>query len=126
MNRFEHIDPKLSQLAYKLNARLRIDRRYYPDKPPVLQERRIDWTDGVIQKAILIQPLFEISGVNENWWSVKAVAWYDQTHPKEWKRFRWHKHFAENQPFEVIEQTIDALLTFAENELTAITMDDLY
>lgn len=125
MNLFASIDPKLSLLTHRLNARLRIDRRDHPGGPSLFQERRIYWTDGVIEKGILLQPLFEEKGVNEHLWNLKAIAWHDQTYPKEWKRLRWHKVFVEHQPFEVIQQNIDSLLATAEDELTRITMDDL-
>ena len=52
MSRFNLIDDKLSNFAIKLNARLTKDRPWHPNTSRTF-ERRIDWNDGEIRKAII-------------------------------------------------------------------------
>jgi hypothetical protein len=75
MSRFNLIDDKLSGLANKLNAKLTKDRPEYPEVLRTFEERRIDWNDGEISKAIIIQPNFEATRVNTAIWNLINIAW---------------------------------------------------
>jgi hypothetical protein len=77
MSRFKNIDSKLIDLANKLNARLTKDRPDYPESLRTFEERRIDWVENEIMKAIIIQPNFELNGVNSNIWNFINCAIYD-------------------------------------------------
>ena len=66
MSRFKNIDSNLIELASKLNGKLTKDRPDYPEVLRIFEERRIDWIENGIMKAIIIQPNFEANGVNLN------------------------------------------------------------
>ncbi len=121
MNKFINIDSKLVDLATKLNAKLTKDRPEYPEALRTFQERRIDWIENNIHKAIIIQPTFEESGVNSHIWNLINIAWRtdDYLHEKKWLRY-----LIERQSFEIIEQNIDDLLSKSENDLIAIGNND--
>ena len=123
MNRFELIDEKLSKLANKLNAKLTKDRSGFPEALITFEERRIDWNDGEISKAIIIQPTFEATGVNSAIWNFINIAWYDDADSA--KRLKWIEKLVDKCEFEVIEKQIDDLLSKSEENLKKIRMDDL-
>jgi hypothetical protein len=54
MSRFKNIDKKLKDLSEKLGAELTKDRPSYPEALRTFEERRIDWTENGISKAIII------------------------------------------------------------------------
>ena len=72
MSIFVNIDKTLKIFAKNIFAQLTIDR---PFPQNYFEERRIDWIENGINKAILIQPNFEIDGVNSKKWSLTLVAW---------------------------------------------------
>ena len=123
MSRFYFIDDKLSNLAIRLNARLTKDRPAYPEMLRTFEERRIDWIDNEINKAIIIQPNFEATGVNSAIWNFINIAWYDDAHSV--KRPQWMNILVDKGEFEKIEADIDGLLFQSEENLKKIRMQDL-
>lgn len=123
MSRFKEIDSKLEKLSTKLGANLTKDR---PNTPKVFQnfeERRIDWMDNNISKAIIIQPTFESNRVNSEIWNLINIAWYDDK--KSNRRIQWRKNLVDKDNFEHIKSNIDDLLLKSELTLSSITMSDL-
>jgi len=123
MNRFKNIDFIIENCASKLNARLTKDRPGYPQVLRTFEERRIDWVEKKVNKAIIIQPNFENDGVNENLWNFINHAWYydgKSTFP-----FRWSKNLVEEQDFSFIEIRIDKLLSDSIENLKNIQFENL-
>ena len=58
MSLFKDIDGNLESVAKKLNAKLTIDRPWAPKSLHPFEERRIDWEENGLNKAIIIQPSF--------------------------------------------------------------------
>lgn len=123
MGVFKTIDPQLLALADQLKATLTKDRPGYPEALRTFEERRIDWVDNGVFKAIIIQPHFEEKGVNATIWSFVNIAWVDEF--DSFPRPQWIYTLVDNQPFETIEQNIDALLRESEERLVPITRQDL-
>lgn len=123
MSRFKNIDSKLSDLSNKLNGRLTKDRPSYPKSLRTFEERRIDWVENDIMKAIIIQPNFEINGVNSNIWNFINLAIYDDglsiSNPK------WMKILVDQKDFSFVEDNIDNLLLKSEENLCNISVSDL-
>ena len=120
MSVFSKIDDKLIKLSNRLNATLTKDRPSYPEALRTFEERRIDWIVNDINRAIIIQPNFEINGVNSEIWNFINIAWYDDA--KSINRPQWYRNLAEKEKFENIEKRIDHLLRTSENNLTNIKM----
>ena len=123
MSRFEQIEIKLATLADRLNARITKDRPGYPEVLRTFEERRIDWNDGPLNKAIIIQPNFESTGVNSNIWNFINIAWVDDA--RSTHRLQWIKYLVEEADFENIEENIDQLIRDSEENLAKIRMEDL-
>ena len=121
MSRFTEIDPKLILIANQLQAKLRIDRDWDPSAG--FEERRIDWLDGEINKAIIIQPTFESTGVNSSIWNFYAVAWIKINNVA--NKPGWKKEFVIKENFRVIETEIDKLLIEAVKNLKAIKIEEV-
>ena len=123
MSRFKNIDSKLVDLANKLNARLAKDRPDYPESLRTFEERRIDWVENEIMKAIIIQPNFELNGVNSNIWNFINCAIYDDG----WSvsRPKWIEKLVDQKDFTFIDENIDELLLKSEENLSNISMKDL-
>lgn len=123
MSRFENIDWKLDDLANKLNAQLTRDRPDYPQNLRTFEERRIDWIDNGIMKAIIIQPNFEVNGVNSNIWNFINVAIFDDGYS--FSRPKWISILVDKKDFSFIEDNIDELLLKSEENLLNISFKDL-
>jgi hypothetical protein len=123
MSRFREIDFKLISLAERLNAKLTKDRPEYPEVLRTFEERRIDWIDDNIHKAIIIQPNFEVNGVNSNVWNVINIAWLDDG--KSISRPQWIELLLDKGQFETIEKNIDDLIKRSEENLTSIGLENL-
>lgn len=121
MSRFKEIDPKLKTLSEKLEAKLTIDRDWDPNAG--FEERRIDWIENDIFKAIIIQPTFKSTGVDSSKWNFINIAWYDDA--KSVHRPKWMNNLIDQGKFEIIELKIDELLLESENILSTISMSDL-
>ncbi|RUT68548.1 hypothetical protein D0817_20705 [Flavobacterium cupreum] len=123
MSRFKNIDSKLVDLANKLNARLTKDRPNYPESLRTFEERRIDWVENEIMKAIIIQPNFESNGVNSNIWNFINMAIYNDGFSV--SRPKWIEKLVDQKDFTFIDDNIDKLLLKSEENLSNISMEDL-
>jgi hypothetical protein len=123
MSLFSEIDIKLEEFSIKIGAKLTKDRPSYPLELRSFEERRIDWVDSSILKAIIIQPTFEFNKVNSEKWNFANVAWYDDI--KTFKRIKWTFKLVDREDFAVINSNIDDLLLKSEFNLTKIEISDL-
>tara|TARA_R110000868_G_scaffold260489_5_gene518646 strand:- start:43 stop:417 length:375 start_codon:yes stop_codon:yes gene_type:complete len=123
MSLFSEIDIKLEEFSIKIGAKLKKDRPSYPLELRTFEERRIDWVDNRILKAIIIQPTFELNGVNSEKWNFINVAWYDDLGT--FKRIKWNFKLVDRKDFAVINSNIDDLLLKSEFNLTKIEISDL-
>ncbi len=123
MSRFQNIDCKLEGLAQKLKGELTKDRPSYPDVLRTFEERRIDWINDGIMKAIIIQPNFENNGVNSNIWNFSNVAIFDDGYS--FSRPKWINILVDQKDFAFIEDNIDELLLKSEENLLNISLKDL-
>ncbi len=123
MSRFKNIDEKLEKLSSKLGAKLTKDRPVYPEALRTFEERRIDWMDEDIFKAIIIQPTFESKGVNQKVWNLINIAWCDFNEIGH--RPKWRTSLVDKKKFEIMENNIDSLLIKSESNLISIDKGDL-
>ena len=123
MGRFERIDIKLETLANELSASLTKDRPSYPEILRTFEERRIDWVNGGMMKAIIIQPNFEDTGVNSDIWNFINIALFDDGHSASIPK--WIKRLVDQEKFENIERNIDGLLKESKDNLAKIQLEDL-
>lgn len=123
MSRFKNIDVKLEKLSNKLGAKLTKDRPSHPEVLRTFEERRIDWIDDNIFKAIIIQPTFESKGVNQKIWNFINIAWSDFN--EDGHRPQWFNSLIDKKKFEEIESRIDWLLEESETKLRGISNNDL-
>jgi hypothetical protein len=119
---FKYIDDKLHRFAEKINGTLVKDRSSSPITL-TFEERRIDWREGDIRKAIIIQPNFEITGVNSSIWNFINIAWIEKNGLA--VKPGWVKELVNKEDFQNIEERIDELLSQSEKNLSGITIDDL-
>ena len=130
MNTFESIDEKLREFASNHNTQVEskgsifwIENLQVPaDK---IQERRICWIDGVIRKAILIQPNFVSNDLDKPLWDFEILAWLEKKEINSSKPF-WKKYLFKKVEFIEIEKSIDGLLSQSAKNLEAIELKDLY
>lgn len=123
MKRFNNIDPIIETFAINLNAKLTKDRPEYPKALRTFEERRIDWVENDIMKAIIIQPNFENNGVNQNLWNFINVAWFNDG--KSFHLLSWNKDLVKEKEFSYIEKSIDNLLAASLENLKTIKLEDL-
>lgn len=123
MKRFKNIDSIIESYALDLNAKLTKDRPEYPEALRTFEERRIDWVENDIMKAIIIQPLFENNGVNQNLWNFINAAWHDDG--KSFHSLSWYKDLIKEKDFSFIENSINDLLSESVKNLKAIQIKDL-
>lgn len=119
----EKLDPQIMRVVNRLGAKLSIDRPLYPEPLRTFEERRIDWLDNGVHKAIIIQPTFELAGVNAELWNFTILAW-DLT-PSGTRNNSWVKKVIHQQDFCKIENGIVDLLNNAVNDLEKISKKDL-
>ena len=119
MSIFVNIDKTLKIFAKNIFAQLTIDR---PFPQNYFEERRIDWIENDINKAILIQPNFEIDGMNSKKWNLTLVAW---TYNHIEDRIQWIDYLVEEKNFEVIENNIEDFLKISYKKLKSIKIDNL-
>lgn len=122
MKRFtEEIDLKMMTLANKMNAKVSKDRPEYPQALRTFEERRIDWIEDNINKAIIFQPNFESKGVNEEKWNFGVAAWYFEGTTD----LRFSEELVKEEHFESIVYQLDELLVDAVDRLAKINMIEL-
>jgi len=121
MEVFQSIEEILETASAELNARLSKNRPGMPEPLRTFEERRIDWVDNEINKAIIIQPTFEKDGVNSDYWNFRIVAW-------KWiegERKDFVEAYVTKKIFGEIEEKIDLLLDKAKKRLGEIQEEDL-
>lgn len=123
MNKFQTIDDKLYSFAIKLNATLSKDRPHFPREMVTFEERRIDWYESQIKKAIIIQPTFTAKGVDSSLWNFINVAWIE--HNGVPIKPGWQSCLIDKKDFSEIEKQIDQLLTKSEQNLKGIEIKDV-
>jgi hypothetical protein len=122
MKRFtDEIDLKFEALANEMNARVSKDRPNYPEVLQTFEERRIDWVDTNINKAIIFQPDFEVKGVNEEKWNFDIAAWYFEGTTD----LRFYENLVKDKRFDSIANQLDQLLILAVDRLAKIDMAEL-
>jgi hypothetical protein len=114
------METKIEAVALELNAVVHKDRPNYPEPLRTFEERRIDWEDKGIRKAIIIQPTFEYKGVNSDLWNFCLVAWKGVIAEQS-----YHKKLVSKSDFEAIETDIDELLAQGKGILIAVKEEDL-
>ena len=120
MSFFEPIEARLISFAKRMNATYSIDRPGMPVALRTFEERRIDWLDNNLNKAIIIQPAFELHGPDLSKWNFINIAWFVSAEIPD--KIYWRKYIVERAPFEIIADNIDALLSASEADLSAITI----
>jgi len=120
MSVFVQIESRLKQCAVEQQAILSQNRRGTSLRFG-FEERRIDWQQDGINRAIIIQPDFLATGVDTTKWNFRAVAWQDSAHQKRTA----HYDLATSVAFWAIEGRIDTLLAEARTYLNAIQVSDL-
>lgn len=120
MSVFVQIEPRLRQCAVEQQAVLTQDREGMGLRFG-FEERRIDWQQDGINRAIIIQPDFLATGVDTTKWNFSAVAWQGSGHKKRTADY----DFATSVAFQAIEERIDSLLSEARTYLTNIQASDL-
>ena len=120
---FNKIDSKLIEFASKIGATLTMDRPGYPSELRTFEERRIDWTENEICKAVIIQPTFKANGVNSNKWNLINIAWFDNTDSN--KRLQWFESLISEKEFKYIESDIANLIEKSYINLRRLTIKDL-
>lgn len=121
MSLFTNIEVELEKLSRELGAVISKDRPNYPESMRTFEERRIDWKDQGMNKAIIIQPTFERHGVNTELWNVRIVAWTRI----ERKRVSYFEELISKSAFSKIELEIIPLLKIGREKLENIKLKDL-
>jgi len=121
MSRFENIELILEELNTEVNGLISKDRPNYPKPLRTFEERRIDWEEEGIRKAIIIQPTFELEGVNSELWNFRLVAWTKVDK----RRVFYRKERISKVKFEIIEANIQELLFEGKEILSNIKLEDL-
>jgi len=120
MSIFKNIELDIESVSKELNAIISKDRPSSPQSLRTFEERRIDWEDNGIKKAIIIQPTFELEGVNSNLWNFTIVAWKGIS-----KKRVYLKKVIEKSDFINIESNIKELLKAGKEILINIKDEDL-
>ena len=123
MSIFKNIDPILIETSKRLNAKLSKDRPHYPEALRTFEERRIDWLDNEINKAIIIQPTFEVSGVDSSLWNFVNLAWTKKNGVAQ--KPGWSKNLVLKEDFDIIEKSIDKLIDESIRNLQCISIADV-
>jgi hypothetical protein len=124
MSVFTQIEARLAHFATEQQAVLTRNREnYWPLAPELLgfEERRIDWQRAGINLAVIVQPDFLATGVDNTKWNFSAVAW--QYRPD--GRWQAINDLVTSMPFHHIEAQVENLLAEARTYLNSIRPDDL-
>jgi hypothetical protein len=125
MNQFRKIDSQLKALAKEIGATIEttvgghsINGVEVPkDK---LAIRQIQWADGPIGKAIIINQNFDNGNFDSPNWDFFNIAWLQEGKTPAKGRPFWKKNLLINVDFKKIESDIDLLLEQSLNNLKAI------
>lgn len=120
MSIFKNIEFEIETIGKELNAVISKDRPNYPNSLRTFEERRIDWEDKGIKKAIIIQPTFESNSVNSELWNFRLVAWKGIA-----RKRKYIEEVIEKSDFKIIESNITELLKSGKKTLLDITEEHL-
>lgn len=123
MSRFKNIDAKLEELSEKFGVVLTKDRSNYPEALRTFEERRVDWVENGINKAIIIQPTFRSTGVDSSIWNFINLAWILKRGVAQ--KPGWSKNLVYQMNFEEIEDNIDSLIDESIKNLQDVQMEDI-
>jgi len=125
MRRFGSIDNKLTDFAKKFNTQLSDGREFHRKDVEVYEERRVHWTEGEINRMILIRPypFDETSGEHSSTWDFINVAWLNNSPSSPVPM--WEKYLVYNGDFKLITAHIDDLLKKSEEILNNVKLKDL-
>jgi hypothetical protein len=130
MNQFSQIDTKLKALAKEIGATLEttvgghsINGVDVPKEKLAL--RQIQWVDGPIGKAIIINQNFDNGNLDAPNWDFFNIAWLQEGKPNAKGRPFWKKNILKNIDFNKIETDIDQLLEQSLDNLKEIKKTDL-
>ena len=118
MSRFKNIDIKIKKVANQLNAKLSIDRPTYPEPLRTFEERRIDWEEDGLNKAIIIQPSFGSTEVDSTKWSFINLAWNKRNGIDQ--KPGWKVKLIDGKEFKAIEKNINDLLDKSIHNLKSV------
>jgi hypothetical protein len=130
MNQFRKIDSQLKAIVKEIGATLEttvgghsINAVEVPKEKLVI--RQIQWVDGPIGKAIIINQNFENGNFDIPNWDFFNIAWLQEGKTKAKGRSFWKKNLLTNIDFKIIESEIDQLLKQSLDNLKAIQKTDL-
>lgn len=115
MSIFKNIELEIESISKELNAVISKDRPCYPESLRTFEERRIDWEDNGIKKAIIIQPTFDGKGVNTELWNFRLVAWKGIGNKR-----KYIEEVIEKTEFKIIDSNINKLLESGKKTLLDI------
>ena len=126
------LDDKLECFAKKYHTSLTSpDLKYFVDKNDTasefrssnsLKNRQIEWIDGDIAKAVVIQPHLSSPGHKSDAWDFFILAWLYNA-PSFEKPF-WQQCLLKNASIQTLERNIDQLLSQSEDKLSKIKVED--
>ncbi|HQR93921.1 MAG: hypothetical protein B7Y15_10445 [Bacteroidetes bacterium 24-39-8] len=130
MNQFSQIDNRLKILAKEIGAILETKvGRHSINGVDVPKEklalRQIQWVDGPIGKAIIINQNFENGILDSPNWDFFNIAWLQEGKTPAKGRPFWNKCLLKNIAFKIIESEIDQLVKMSLENLNAINKTDL-
>ena len=118
------IDRELEQFAKNHNTRVISPLiTYDPKVEDSLENRMVEWIEGNIGKAVLIQPHTDHKGAKRHAWDVSNIAWIIDA-PSFQKPF-WQRFLLENAGIDTLKKNIDQLLSQSEQNLRSIKKEDL-
>jgi len=120
---FKNIDRNLELIADNLQAKLTIDRPWAPKSFHPFEERRIDWEDSGLKKAIIIQPYFGSRGVDTAKWSLINIAWIMKKGVAQ--KPGWKRILIKNENFSKIENNILELLKQSVDNLESVEFKEV-
>lgn len=130
MNQFSQIDTRLIELAKQIGAALEttvgghsINGVDVPKEKLAL--RQIQWVDGPIGKAIIINQNFDNGNLDAPNWDFFNIAWLQEEKPKSKGKPFWKKYILKNIEFKQIENDIETLLKQSLDNLNAVKKTDL-
>ena len=130
MNQFSQIDTGLIALAKEIGASLETTVGGHSingiDVPKdKLAIRQIQWIEGPIGKAIIINQNFDNGNLDSPNWDFFNIAWLQEGKPKTKGRPIWNKYLLKNIDFKQIENDIETLLKQSLDNLNAVKKTDL-
>lgn len=123
--KFKPIEKNLETFAKKHRANISTSEgaHYIGDsgKKETIHTKLIEWTDGPLRRAIIIQPYSDLKGIDSMHWNFFGITWRKKDEPSAIpKEFR----LAKKVRFEEITNNIDSLLMEADKKFEAVREED--